>query len=127
MIQRDDYQIAAPGRDQMIFPNDTLLVLGTDHQIQRLKVLIKPETKVIQQHPDEVALYDYYVSENNELRGRSIRESGLREKANAIVVGIERNDERILNPGSDTTLLANDILFIVGNPKMIKDFLSRFK
>jgi hypothetical protein len=36
--------------------------------------------------------------------------------ANALVVGIERNNDRILNPESYTVLQPRDNLFIVGNP-----------
>jgi CPA2 family monovalent cation:H+ antiporter-2 len=48
----------------------------------------------------------------------------LREQANALVVGIERKNDRILNPESDTVLEANDNLFIVGDPKRIKELLA---
>lgn len=125
MIKRDEYQIAVPGREQIVYPNDVLLVLGTDHQIQRLKVLIRAEPELAVQPMGDVALYNYYISETNTLNGKTIRYSGLRDKANALVVGIERNNDRILNPESDTVLQANDNLFIVGDPQRIKDLLAR--
>jgi monovalent cation:H+ antiporter-2, CPA2 family len=124
MIKRDDYQIAVPGREQIVYPNDVLLVLGTDHQVQRLKVLIRAEYEPETQTPGDVALYNYYISETNTLKGKTIRYSGLRDKANALVVGIERNNDRILNPESDVVLQANDNLFIVGDPKKIKELLA---
>lgn len=127
MIKRGDVHIAAPGREEMIFPGDELLVLGTDAQIQRLRVLLKPGAGVERTEIEEVALYNYFISKNNALIGKSIRQSGLREKANALVVGIERDDERILNPESDITLMANDNLFIVANPGKIKDHLLQFE
>jgi CPA2 family monovalent cation:H+ antiporter-2 len=127
MIKRGDWHIAAPDRDEMIFPNDELLVLGTDHQVQRLRVLIRPEDETVKKDIVEVALYNYYIDERNLLNGKTIRQSGLREKANALVVGIERNDERILNPESDTLLQANDYLFIVANPKKIKEHMVQFE
>lgn len=126
MIKRDDYQIAVPGREQVVYPNDILLILGTDHQIQRLKVLIRSEPEQVAQETEDVALYNYYISETNALSGKTIRHSGLREKANAMVVGIERNNDRILNPESDTVLQANDNLFIVGDPKKIKEMLLQY-
>jgi CPA2 family monovalent cation:H+ antiporter-2 len=43
-----------------------------------------------------------------ELIGKSISESHIREKANGMVVGIERT-ERLLNPESDLILQKNDI------------------
>jgi CPA2 family monovalent cation:H+ antiporter-2 len=126
MIKRDDHQIAVPDREEVVYPNDVLLVLGTDHQIQRLKVLIRAEPELTTQEMEDVALYNYFISETNALTGKTIRHSGLRNKANALVVGIERNNDRILNPESDTVLQANDNLFIVGDPKRIKELLLKY-
>ena len=127
MIKRGDHHIPAPRREEMIFPGDELLVLGTDYQIQKLKVLIRPETEIPQNDVVDVALYNYLLPEGNPLIGKTIRDTGLREKANALVVGIERKNERILNPESDISFQANDNLFIVASQKMIKEFLSKFE
>ena len=61
--------------------------------------------------------------ENSEFIGKSIREAGLREKTNGLVVGIERDNERIMNPESDTILKKNDILWLVGDKQLINDLL----
>lgn len=127
MIKRDDYHIAAPGKEQMLFPGDELLVLGTDHQIQRLKVLIRPEVEPAQNDVGDVELSTYYIPDGDALIGKTIRQTGLREKANALVVGLERNNQRLLNPESDVRLLPNDRLFIVANQRRLKGFLSQLE
>jgi len=124
MIKRNEHAIAAPGKHQMIFPNDELLVLGTDLQIQKLRVLIRPEIEPGAPEPGDVELYNYVVPQDSSLIGRTIRETGIREKANALVVGIERKQERILNPESDMPLKAHDHLFIVANRKKIREYLA---
>ena len=124
MIRRGDFSIPAPGKEEMIYPNDELLVLGTDHQIQKLKVLIRPEQKNQHEEVRDVELYNYRIQESNPLIGKTIRSAGFREKANALVVGIERNNERILNPESETVLERDDNLFIVANRRIIKDFIA---
>jgi CPA2 family monovalent cation:H+ antiporter-2 len=50
-----------------------------------------------------------------ELIGKSISESHIREKANGMV-GIERNGKRLLN-GTDLILQKNDILWVVGDKR----------
>jgi CPA2 family monovalent cation:H+ antiporter-2 len=72
-------------------------------------------------------LYDFFVPANSFLVGKTIRETGLREKANALVVGVGRNHERLLNPESDFCLQANDILFVVGNRKKLKTMHAAFE
>ena len=52
------------------------------------------------------------------LIGKTIRESGLTtERAKAIVVGLERGTDRLLNPELDLTLEAEDTLYIVTERK----------
>jgi CPA2 family monovalent cation:H+ antiporter-2 len=68
-----------------------------------------------------VDLQKIVVDEHTQLRGMSIRESGLREKTDGLVVGIERGGQRFLNPSSDATLEWDDIVWIVGNRKKIQD------
>ncbi|MDQ3276680.1 MAG: cation:proton antiporter [Bacteroidota bacterium] len=123
MIKRGEQHIPAPDKEQKVFPHDELLVLGTDHQIQRLKVLIRPEQPTAFIEAEDVELYNYMVTEGSPLIGKTIRITGLREKANALVVGIENRTKRILNPESDTLLRENDMLFIVGNKRRVKSLL----
>ena len=56
--------------------------------------------------------------------GKSIRESQIREKTHGIIVGIERNGKRILNPESHLILEDSDILWIAGEKKKIAEFLK---
>jgi CPA2 family monovalent cation:H+ antiporter-2 len=127
MIKRGEHHIAAPGKEQMIFPNDELLVLGTDLQIQKLKVLIRPDEETEADNVAEVELYNYFIGEESVLAGKTIRDTGLRENANALVVGVERNNERLLNPGSELILQPHDNLFIVANKRRVKNFLMQFE
>jgi CPA2 family monovalent cation:H+ antiporter-2 len=121
MIKRgDDHHIPAPGKGEFIFPGDQLLVLGTDHQIQRLKASIRPQKKVVEAISNsEVTLHKHYIDHNSPLKGLSIRQTGLREKASALVVGIERDNERLLNPESGLELKEGDTVFIVGNKRKL--------
>ena len=56
--------------------------------------------------------------------GKSIRDSEIREKTHGIIVGIERNGKRILNPESHWILESDDILWIAGDRKKINEFLK---
>lgn len=127
MIRRGDHQIVVPDKYRMIFPGDELLVLGTDHQIQKLRVLIRSKDEKEQQWVEDVELYHYVIPEQSTLINKTIRESGLRESAAALVVGIERNNERILNPPSETRFQQKDYVFVVANKKKIREYFHRFE
>jgi CPA2 family monovalent cation:H+ antiporter-2 len=121
MIKRGYHTISAPGKDEMIFPGDELLVLGTDIQIKKLEALIRPLKNKANANGDndEVALHEFTITPGSALVGMTIRGSGIREQYNGLVVGVERKGQRTLNPESDFVFEVNDVVFIVGVTKRL--------
>lgn len=119
-IKRGEVTINIPSRNERLFPGDEICVIGTDSQVKEFK-------KYLDQHEIDVpptATESDIVLQQLELKneafiGKSIRESELREKTNGLVVGIERRGNRILNPKSQLILEKDDILWIVGNKKLL--------
>ena len=52
-----------------------------------------------------------------------MRHSRMREICQGIVVGLERGDERIVNPDPDLAFEADDVIWIVGSNRRIKIYL----
>ena len=50
-----------------------------------------------QQRPPEVSLEQFTIEADTPLVGRTIRESGIRDKAACLVIGIERNGTSTMN------------------------------
>jgi monovalent cation:H+ antiporter-2, CPA2 family len=124
-IKRGDIIINIPLRSERLFPGDEISVIGTDEQVVAFK-------NYLDQHeidlPEEV-FEDEIILQQLELKnriciGKTIRESQIREKTHGIIVGIERNGKRILNPESHLILEADDTLWIAGDKKKIASFLS---
>ena len=61
------------------------------------------------------------------LIGTTIRASRLREEAMALVAGIERGDQRLMNPESFTSFEQNDLVWLVGNTARIHAFMDGWK
>ncbi|MBB6611672.1 cation:proton antiporter [Pontibacter sp. Tf4] len=124
VIERSDRTIMAPTRDEIIFPGDTLYVFGLDEQIAAFRDLIEQEvydTKADETiEKEDVRLQQLVVSGSSALVGKAIRHSGIREVTKGLIVGLERNGERILNPGSELVIEEGDLLWIVGNPGRIR-------
>jgi CPA2 family monovalent cation:H+ antiporter-2 len=70
---------------------------------------------------ESITLVKIVVDEHNKLKGQTIRESAIREKTNGLVVGIERNGKRLLNPVSDTAFEWEDVIWLVGDRHKIRD------
>lgn len=124
-IRRGDVLINIPIRTERLFPGDEISVIGTDDQVKEFKIYLdKNEIDV----PDEVIQTDIILQKlelkNRVCIGKSIRESKIREKTHGIIVGIERNGKRILNPESHLILEDSDILWIAGEKKKIAEFLK---
>jgi CPA2 family monovalent cation:H+ antiporter-2 len=120
-IRRGDKLIHVPDRNSILMPLDRVGFIATDDQVQALKPVFEESETVAPEEADtsEISLEKILVDEHTKLRGMDIRSSDLRNLTNGLVVGIQRDKERILNPVSSTVLEWGDIIWIVGNKKKI--------
>ncbi|MGE3973734.1 MAG: cation:proton antiporter [Bdellovibrionales bacterium] len=122
LIQRGQERITAPGRDVQLFPHDRVAVIGNDEQLDKFKQLVTPP---VFSASDEIEVSDYSLHKvilprSSPYIAKSIRESGLREATQGLVVGIERKGQRILNPDSNIQFEPDDLIWIVGDAKRIR-------
>lgn len=126
LIERGRRRITAPGRNECLLPFDRIHVIGTDEQLVQFKLFIEEEGKipVTQLATEELADYtleQYLLEDSSPYLNKSIRDSDLREVTHGLVVGIEREGRRILNPDSTEILKKGDLLWIVGDRIKILD------
>lgn len=118
IIKRGDKSINVPPRNEIVYPKDTLYIIGTDEQIKKFEEYLTQSRQLEDRQQGEVVL-DKIQLTDQDMVGKSIRDAQLREKTKGLVVGIERNNERILNPESHILLKKNDIVWLVGDKKLI--------
>ena len=120
-IERGNQILYAPARNERVYPYDMIGVIGTDQQLLEFGKIIEENTETVDITVKEnVELEHIVVDEYTRLKGQTIRGSGIREKTNGLVVGIERQGERLLNPSSDTIFEWDDVVWIVGERKKIQ-------
>lgn len=125
-IKRGEITIKIPTQNERLFPGDEIGVIGSDDQLQKFKTYLDlhefeiPPVKVI----PEIVLQQIELNDEDYI-GKSIKESKLREITSGLIVGIEKNGRRILNPESTVILEKKDILWIVGDKKMINALLKK--
>lgn len=121
-IKRGDRLIYAPGRFNKLLPFDQVGIIATDEQMQAFKPVFdaREEVEFSNHNVDNIVVQKIVVDEHNKLKGLTVRNSGIRERTNGLVVGIERNNERMLNPNSTTVFEWGDIVWIVGEKKKIQ-------
>lgn len=126
-ITRGVKRIVSPGPNQIILPSDELVVLGTDEQVDQLKKELEYNDTASSEHTGQGQYQLRLVNLDDvpQLAGITIRQSGIRESYHALIVGIERDGKRIINPDTDSQLLMGDKLWLVGDKNDIDSFLQK--
>jgi CPA2 family monovalent cation:H+ antiporter-2 len=121
MIERGSQKIMAPRRDDLLMAFDRISVIGNDDQVLNFKNIIsKNSDDHASVNITNYGLKSVYMTTENPFVGKSIRESGIREKTDGLVVGVERAGQRILNPDASISIIDGDLLWIVGDMEKIK-------
>jgi monovalent cation:H+ antiporter-2, CPA2 family len=125
-INRGLATIVAPKPQELILPNDTLVILGTDEQIDKARPELEMPALVVDNQPEttDYRLRHLKVSETSTLAGSTIRNSGIRERFHAMVVGIERAQKRIVNPDTDMQLEVDDVVWVVGEQNSLDELFK---
>ncbi|TLU99354.1 cation:proton antiporter domain-containing protein [Dyadobacter luticola] len=126
LIERGSSTIHLPRPTEVLYPCDRIEVIGTDDQLDDFRVHVEVSTNgdIYMAHEDSIVLERIEVRNEYNIRGKSIRNSGIREKTQGMIVGLERNGERILNPDSSMIIENLDVLWIAGDRDLIKEFIK---
>jgi CPA2 family monovalent cation:H+ antiporter-2 len=126
-IKRGERLIHVPNRNGILLPFDQVGLIATDEQIQSFKPIFdsRVNLETVPMDVNDISLQQIVVNEHTKLKGMTIRDSGLRERTSGLVIGIERNDQRFLNPESTAVFEWDDIIWIVGERKKIQDLATQ--
>lgn len=126
-IVRGGMNINIPGGGTTIYPSDHIVVAGSDQQIEKFKQMLDGSVVEVQNQPTRthVTLERFVIEAGHHLIGITIKDSHIREKAQCIVIGIEREGQLITNPDPMIDFRENDIVIVAGETDRIKDFLVR--
>jgi CPA2 family monovalent cation:H+ antiporter-2 len=80
--------------------------------------------RVEENREENYGLESMVLRRDSRFAGKSIRQCGLREEVRGLVVGIEREGQRMLNPDSSFILNDLDRLWIVGDVERIRKLAS---
>ncbi len=119
-IQRGGELLPVPAGDTRIFPGDVLGVIATDEEIQRLLPVVeasKDETRSMS--PADFKLTSVQLTNSSSIVGKTVAQSRLTTDFKALLVSIDRDGE-FITPAADTRFHPHDILWLVGNPKLLQ-------
>ncbi len=120
-IVRGDLRINIPGGNERLYPFDKIVVVGADSDLEHFRTYVEEKYEDYQKQVHEtagtVSIEQFQVTADSALVGHSIQESGIRERAECLVIGIERGDCSLKNPDPATCFEAGDLVWIVGERK----------
>ncbi|GHT38003.1 sodium:proton antiporter [Bacteroidia bacterium] len=124
-IMRNGIRINIPTGDERIFPNDHLVVLGTDKQMEQFQQRIEEKHEKYanyqpKQSPPPVQLRQIELLEGSSLIGQSALTSHLQDKLDCMLIGVEREGWSTMNPDLEVVFEVGDILWLVGEKEKIK-------
>ena len=119
VIKRGEQELVAPTPGERIYPNDKLLCFGTDRELATFQTEIQQAAaqEVSKAAASSFLLRPAEIPEGSAVAGKTIREVGIRESFGCMVVGVERDGQRLQSPKSDLRLQAKDLIWLVGEAK----------
>ena len=126
-IMRGSQRLNIPNGETIIFPGDKLQVIGNDEQLQKFATSIAqdiyPEDLEIEKR--EMKLRQLIISSKSEFCGKSLIESGIRDKYNCMVVGLEEGQENLTKIAPSYVFQKGDILWIVGEESDLQKIMEK--
>ena len=102
-------------------------MIGTDEQLNKFgeviaqKVIIDVDT--YEKH--EMILKQFMIDEDSAFIGKTIKESGIREKYHCFIAGVERNNNLSISVSIDEPFGEGDILWIVGEKEDVYQLVGQ--
>ena len=121
-ILRGIQRINIPGGQTVIFPGDRIQAIGNDDQLHAFGLALKnelvPEDAEIEKR--EMHLRRLVLKEESPFIGKKLRESGIRDQYNCMVVGLEEGQQDLTLLDSEHIFEQGDILWVVGEEDDLK-------
>ncbi|MEN0057248.1 MAG: cation:proton antiporter [Bdellovibrio sp.] len=123
-VFRGAQRFFAPDGDFILWPFDKIICFGSEEELQRFHEVLESERVEAQKKDLELSarqedfrLSSFVIGSESPYKNKSIRESGIRESFKGMVVGVERDAQKILGPTGSFQLLEQDLLWIVSDKK----------
>lgn len=115
-ILRGKRRINIPGGAVRLFPMDKIQVIGTDEQLnlfgEEMTRVSSMDADVIEK--SEMLLKQFVIDADSMFLGKTIRESGIRDKYHCLIAGVERGNAELMTPDVNAPFEEGDVVWVVG-------------
>lgn len=125
-ILRGRQRINIPNGDNRVFPGDKIQAIGSDEQLtafsNSLRDNLYPEDPDIEKR--EMKLRQIVISPKGNFFGKTLSESGIRDKFECMVVGMEEGEETLSMITPDHRFEKGDTIWVVGENENLVNLMN---
>lgn len=123
-IRRGERVINIPNGDEHLYPQDRIVVVGTDNQLADFTKKIEEHTLQPAEPVPPISLQSFTIDEGSALVGKNMIESEIGQLYQSVIVGIERDNISIMNPDNSVVFQAGDLIWLVGETEKIEELIA---
>ena len=127
-IIRGLHRINIPGANVRLFPGDTIQVIGTDEQLAEFSRQVEQVSYAAEENEiekREMHLKQFVVDDASPFLNTSIKDSGIRNEFRCLVVGVEKEDGRLISPEANMLLEKGDVVWVVGEKEDVYHLVDK--
>ena len=126
-ILRGKRRINIPGGSVRLFPLDKIQVIGTDEQLNVFSSAMQSGAKIDWEmyEKGEMTLKQFIIDADSVFLGKTIRESGIRDKYHCMIAGVEREDGTLMVPDVNAPFEEGDVVWVVGEKENVYQLVDQ--
>lgn len=118
-IVRGSRGILIPSGDEVVFPYDRLLAVGTSEQLASFAQMVHQDVEVPAQEDAEFVVEPVLLGDSSSMVGRTLRELDMRASG-CMVISVLHDGVLLTNPRADFRFAAKDTVWLAGDKNSIE-------
>lgn len=125
-ILRGRRRINIPGGNTVVFPGDRIQAIGNDEQLAAFGAALNGDVYDDDPHVEqrETKLRQLILLPDSPFIGKTLRESGIRDQFNCMVVGVEEGQKNLTMINPSRRFQLGDIIWVVGEEKWLNKLIE---
>ena len=125
-VERGKQVFELPHSDFQLFPFDKITFVGHEDHLRLLvgKIEVFSDQLITEHEDGEVEMYKIEVDPESQFVGVALKDSGLSDQFDAMVIAVEREGHFILNPSARMSFQPHDVVWFVAQKEKAEALIN---
>jgi len=144
-IIRGEKIINIPKLSEPVYEGDIIHMIGTEHEVDVCTMLLEEDERIEYTDKDDITLKKYIelqdeddtlsdslhlmcvpisISPKSQFAKKMIKQTNIRKKYRATIIGIERENLPIIKPDKEIIIRSGDLLWVLGSRRMVDELIK---